>query len=263
MSVHPLAGKVAPYEVLINVPRLISAYYTHQPDPGDPAQRVAFGTSGHRGSSLDKSFNEVHILAISQAIAELRQSQGITGPLYLGMDTYALSEPALYTAIEVFAANRVETFIQQGLGYTPTPVISHTILAYNHGRTTGLADGVVITPSHKPPADGGFKYNPPAAGPAEKAILSNLSPERVKADELAGDRIIAKPTKAPYNDAAIGGLKVVTQNGWFAARPSGTEDVYKVYAESFISEEHLGRIQAEAQAMVDAALKTGEEKIDV
>ena len=546
MSVHPLAGKVAPYEYLINVPRLISAYYTYHPDPDNPAHRVAFGTSGHRGSSLNHSFNEAHILAISQAIYELRKSQGITGPLYLGMDTHALSEPALYTAIEVFAANGVETVIQQGRGYTPTPVISRAILAYNRGRNSGLADGVVITPSHNPPADGGFKYNPPSAGPADtqttkwiqdrandilannlkevrripfvkalkvpttheidyiqpyvedlknvvnmqaiaasglnigvdplggsgvgfwkpiaemyglnlhvvnprvdptfsfmtldhdgkirmdcsspyamasliglkdrfdiafgndsdfdrhgivtrsvglmnpnhylataiwylfqnrpswgkdvavgktlvsssmidrvaahlerrlcevpvgfkwfvdglvdgsfgfggeesagasflrqdgtvwttdkdgfildllaveilattgrdpgihyqkleqqfgktwyarkdapvspagKAVLANLSPEMVKADKLVGDEITAKLTRAPYNQAPIGGLKVVTDNGWFAARPSGTEDVYKIYAESFIGEEHLSMIQAEAQAIVDNALK--------
>ncbi len=547
MTDHPLAGKVAPYEYLINVPRLISAYYAYQPDPSNPDQRVAFGTSGHRGSSLDKSFNEAHILAASQAIAELRKSQNITGPLYLGMDTHALSEPALYTAIEVFAANGVDIFIQEGFGYTPTPVISHAILAYNHGKTVGLADGVVITPSHNPPSDGGYKYNPPSAGPADtgttkwiqdranaiianglkevkripfekalkasttheidyvmpyvedlknvvnmkviaayglkigidplggagvgfwgpivetyklnievvnprvdptfsfmtldhdgkirmdcsspyamasliglkdrfdiacgndtdydrhgivtrsvglmnpnhylataiwylfqnrpgwgkdvaigktlvsssmidrvaahlgrklcevpvgfkyfvdglldgsfgfggeesagasflrhngtvwttdkdgfildllaveilattgrdpgehyqalekqfgqtwysrndapvstagKAVLANLSPEKVEAKELVGDKITAKLTQAPYNHAAIGGLKVVTENGWFAARPSGTEDVYKIYAESFIGEEHLNKIQAEAQAIVDAALKT-------
>jgi len=546
MSIHELAGQVAPYEYLINVPRLISAYYTHQPDPSNPAHRVAFGTSGHRGTSLENNFNEAHILAISQAISELRKSQNINGPLYMGMDTHALSEPALYTAIEVFAANGVDIAIQKGLGYTPTPSISHAILAYNHGRTTGLADGVVITPSHNPPGDGGFKYNPPSAGPAdttttkwiqdranailakalkgvkripyekamntpsthqfdyvrpyvedlknvvnmqaiaaaglkigvdpmggagvgywepiaetyklnlhvvnprvdptfsfmtldhdgkirmdcsspyamaslvklkdkydiaygndtdydrhgivtrsvglmnpnhflataiwylfqnrpgwgkevavgktlvsssiidrvaahlgrklcevpvgfkwfvdglldgsfgfggeesagasflrhngttwttdkdgiildllaveilavtgrdpgehyqdlearfgktwyarkdaptgpaEKAILSNLSPERVKANELVGDRITAKLTKAPYNNAAIGGLKVMTENGWFAARPSGTEDVYKIYAESFVGAEHLSSIQAEAQAIVDEALK--------
>ncbi len=548
MSVHPLAGKVAPYQTLINVPRLISAYYTYQPDPGNPAHRVAFGTSGHRGSSLNHNFNEMHILAISQAIVELRTSQGITGPLYLGMDTHALSEPALNTAIEVFAANGVDVVIQQGLGYTPTPVISHAILTYNQNRTAGLADGVVITPSHNPPEDGGFKYNPPSAGPAdtkttqwiqdraneimanglkevkrvplekalkaptthdydyvtpyvadlenvinmpaiaaaglkigvdpmggsgvaywepiaekyglnievvnprvdptfgfmtldhdgkirmdcsspyamaslvklkdqfdiafgndsdydrhgivtrsvglmnpnhflataiwylfqnrpgwgkdvaigktlvsssmidrvaahlgrklcevpvgfkwfvdglvdgsfgfggeesagasflrhdgtvwttdkdgfildllaveilattgrdpgehyqaleaqfgkawyarkdaptspaEKAVLANLSAERVEATELTGDTIIAKLTHAPCNNAAIGGLKVVTANGWFAARPSGTENVYKIYAESFISADHLSRIQAEAQAIVDAALKQG------
>jgi phosphoglucomutase len=546
MSIHPLAGKVAPYEYLIHVPRLISAYYTHQPDPGNPAHRVAFGTSGHRGSSLEDSFNEAHILAISQAIYELRKSQGITGPLYLGMDTHALSEPALATAVEVFAANEVETVIQQGFGYTPTPVISHAILTYNHKRSSGLADGVVITPSHNPPEDGGFKYNPPSAGPADtqttrwiqdraneiianglkevkripyekalkarttraydyitpyvedlkhvinmpviaaaglkigvdpmggsgvaywepiaekyglkievvnprvdptfsfmtldhdgkirmdcsspyamaslvklkdqfdiafgndsdydrhgivtrsvglmnpnhflataiwylfqnrpgwgnevaigktlvsssmidrvaghlgrklcevpvgfkwfvdglldgsfgfggeesagasflrqdgtvwttdkdgfildllaveilattgrdpgehyqdlerqfgkawyarkdapvspagKAVLANLTPERVEASELVGDKITAKITHAPYNGAPIGGLKVVTDNGWFAARPSGTEDVYKIYAESFVSAEHLSRIQAEAQAIVDAALR--------
>ena len=161
MSLHPLAGKPAPYELLVNVPRLISAYYTTEPDVSDPAQRVAFGTSGHRGSSFRGSFNEDHILAISQAICEYRQAQGITGPLFIGMDTHALSEPALATAIEVFAANEQEIMIQQGLGYTPTPVISHAILTYNRGRTSGLADGVVITPSHNPPDDGGFKYNPP------------------------------------------------------------------------------------------------------
>jgi phosphoglucomutase len=546
MSVHPLAGQAAPREILINVPRLISAYYTHRPDPSDPAQRVAFGTSGHRGSSLNHSFNEAHILAISQAITELRKAQNISGPLYLGMDTHALSEPALYTAIEVFAANQVETVIQEGFGYTPTPVISYAILAYNRGRSSGLADGVVITPSHNPPGDGGFKYNPPSGGPADtsttqwiqdranqilvnglkdvkripfekamrspathpydyikpyvddlrsvldmqaiqqaglkigvdpmggsgvaywapiaetygldlhvvnpyvdptfgfmtldhdgkirmdcsspyamaslvklkdqfdiafgndsdydrhgivtrsvglmnpnhflsvaiwylfqnrpgwgeevgigktlvsssmidrvaahlnrklcevpvgfkwfvdglldgsfgfggeesagasflrhdgttwttdkdgfildllaaeilavtgrdpgvhyqaleeqfgrawyarrdapvtpsgKTALANLSPDMVAASELVGDQITAKLTHAPYNNAPIGGLKVVTNNGWFAARPSGTEDVYKIYAESFISEDHLNRIQAEAQAIVDAALE--------
>jgi phosphoglucomutase len=547
MGVHELAGKPAPYDYLVNVPRLISAYYTQQPDPDNPAQRVAFGTSGHRGSSLTNSFNETHILAISQAISELRRDRDITGPLYLGIDTHALSEPALYTAIEVLAANGVELVIQSDFGYTPTPVISHAILTYNRGRSSGLADGVVITPSHNPPGDGGFKYNPPSAGPADtattkliqdraneiliggvkavkrmpleralkaetthvrdyvrpyvddlksvvnmevitaaglaigadplggasvgfwepiaeryrlniqvvntrvdpafsfmtldhdgkirmdcsspyamaslvelkdrfdiafgndpdcdrhgivtrsaglmnpnhflataiwylfqnrpgwgkevaigktlvssamidrvaahlerklcevpvgfkwfvdglldgsfgfggeesagasflrrdgsvwttdkdgfildllaveilattgrdpgvhyraleeqfgrcwyarrdapvspagKAVLVNLSPERVEARQLAGDKITARLAHAPYNQAAIGGLKVVTANGWFAARPSGTEDVYKIYAESFISEEHLGRIQAEAQVIVDTALST-------
>ncbi len=131
---------------------------------------MAFGTSGHRGSSNKNSFNEAHILAISQAICEYRNSQGISGPLYLGMDTHALSEPALYSAIEVFAANGVETMVQVGFGYTPTPVISHAILGYNHRRTVGLADGVVITPSHNPPEDGGYKYNPPSGGPADTGI---------------------------------------------------------------------------------------------
>jgi phosphoglucomutase len=550
MSVHPLAGKAAPYETLINVPRLISAYYTLQPDPANPAHRVAFGTSGHRGSSLENSFNEAHILAISQAISELRKSQGISGPLFIGMDTHALSEPALYSAIEVFAANGVETMIQQGMGYTPTPVISHAILTYNNRRSSGQADGVVITPSHNPPSDGGFKYDPPSGGPADtsttrwiqdranliiagglkevkripfekamksptthehdyvrpyvddlknvinldaiaaarlkvgvdpmggsgvgfwdpiavtyglnlnvvnprvdptfsfmtldhdgkirmdcsspyamaslvglkdqfdiafgndtdydrhgivtksvglmnpnhflataiwylyqnrpgwghevavgktlvsssmidrvaahlkrrlcevpvgfkwfvdglldgsfgfggeesagasflrrdgttwttdkdgfildllaveilavtgkdpgihyqaleqqfgktwyarkdapvsaagKAALGKLSPEQVAASELVGDKIIAKLTNAPCNNAPIGGLKVVTENGWFAARPSGTEDVYKIYAESFVSENHLDKIQEEAQAIVDTALNSANE----
>jgi len=546
MSVHELAGKKAPSELLINVPRLVSAYYTHKPDPGDPAQRVSFGTSGHRGSSLERSFNEDHVLAICHAVCELRKSRGITGPLYAGMDTHALSEPALRTAIEVFAANGVDLFIQKDFGYTPTPVISHAILTYNRDRSSGLADGVVITPSHNPPGDGGFKYNPPEAGPADpettkliqdranellrdglkavarlpleralktdttheydyvvpyvedlnsvlnmeaiaaaglkigvdpmggsgvafwdpiaerygldievvnrevdptysfmtvdhdgkirmdcsspyamaslielkddfdvafgndsdydrhgivtpgvglmnpnhylavavwylfqnrpdwaedvavgktlvsssmidrvaadigrrlcevpvgfkwfvdglldgsfgfggeesagasflrkdgtvwttdkdgllldllaaeiiattgrdpgehyaaledrfgkavyervdtpatpaqKAVLKELSPEMIEAEDLAGDRILAKLTRAPGNEAPIGGLKVVTENGWFAARPSGTEDVYKIYAESFEGLEHLKKIQQEAQDIVLAAFR--------
>jgi phosphoglucomutase len=546
MSVHELAGEPAPRELLVNVPRLVSAYYTHRPDPDNPAHRVAFGTSGHRGSSLNYSFNEDHILATCQAICELRRSRGISGPLYLGMDTHALSEPALYTAVEVFAANGVEIMIQSGRGYTPTPVISHAILSYNRGRTSGLSDGVVMTPSHNPPGDGGIKYNPPEAGPADtetttwiqkraneilrhglkevkrmplaralrasttheydyvapyvadletvldmqaiaaaglkigvdpmggsgvafwdpiaeaygldlevvnrnvdptfsfmtldhdgkirmdcsspyamaslialkdrfdvafgndadydrhgivtrsvglmnpnhylataiwylfqhrprwgktvsvgktlvsssmidrvaahlgrelcevpvgfkyfveglldgslgfggeesagasflrrdgtvwttdkdgflldllaveimavtgrdpgehyqaledqfgrseyervdvpaspaqKAVLANLSPEMVEAQQLAGERIVARLTHAPCNKAPIGGLKVVAENGWFAARPSGTEDVYKIYAESFLSREHLTRLQEEARAIVAAALR--------
>ncbi len=546
---HELAGKPAPYEYLVNVPRLVSAYYTHKPDPGDPAQRVAFGTSGHRGSSLKNSFNEDHILAISQALCEYRKANAINGPLYIGMDTHALSEPALFSAVEVFAANGMDIVIDKDLGYTPTPVISHAILTYNRSRTQGLADGVVITPSHNPPEDGGFKYNPPSGGPADthttkliqdraneillngmrdvrrmpleaalragsthrydflspyvldlksvidmdavragglklgvdpmggaglaywgpiaetyqldievvnkridptfsfmtldhdgrirmdcsspyamagliglkdnfdiafgndsdydrhgivtrsvglmnpnhylstaiwylfqnrpgwgedvaigktlvsssmidrvaaqlgrrlcevpvgfkwfvdglldgsfgfggeesagasflrkdgtvwttdkdgfildllaaemmvvtgrdpgelyqslearhgrafyartdapatppqKSALANLSPEMVTAEELAGEKINARLTHAPCNQAAIGGLKVVAENGWFAARPSGTEDVYKVYAESFKDEGHLGRIQEEAQLIVGAALEAGQ-----
>lgn len=544
MSLHPLAGKPAPYTMLVNVPRLVSAYYTGEPDPADPAQRVAFGTSGHRGSSFRNSFNEAHIQAISQAICEFRQAQGITGPLFIGMDTHALSEPALASAIEVFAGNEQEIMIDDCGGYTPTPAISHAILCYNRGRSDGLADGVVITPSHNPPDDGGFKYNPPAGGPADtvttksmqaraneilknesrevkripvgramkaetthkydyihpyvadlenvidlaairasglkigvdpmggasidfwqpiadryglnlevvnprvdptfgfmtvdkdgkirmdcsspyamaslivlkdrfdiafgndsdadrhgivtpsaglmnpnhylsvaigylyqhrpgwradaaigktlvsssmidrvaahlgrrlaevpvgfkwfvdglvdgsfgfggeesagasflrkdgtvwttdkdgiildllaaeitavtgsdpgvhyrklteqfgnpvyeradvvatpeqKAALERLSPEMVSAQDLAGEKIVAKLTRAPSNDAPIGGLKVVTENGWFAARPSGTEDIYKIYAESFKGKEHLERIFAEAQKIVAAA----------
>lgn len=546
MALHPLAGKPAPREILVNVPRLVSAYYTDHPNPANPAHAVAFGTSGHRGTSLACSFNDDHIAATSQAICEYRSAQGTTGPLFIGMDTHALSEPALSTAIEVFAANGVEVMVQAGRGYTPTPVISHAILTYNRGRSTGLADGVVITPSHNPPSDGGFKYNPPNGGPADtgatkiiqnranellagglagvqrmtlaralasgrvhdydyitpyvadlrnvidipaiqrtglkigvdpmggasvafwapiaelyglnleivnpyvdqtfgfmtvdhdgkirmdcsspyamasliglkdrfdiafgndtdcdrhgivtpsvglmnpnhylavaiwylyqhrpgwrpdaaigktlvsssmidrvaahlgrrlaevpvgfkwfvdglvdgsfgfggeesagasflrhdgtvwttdkdgiildllaaeitavtgkdpgmhyldlaarfgapvyqrmdapanaaqKKVLAALSPEMVAATELAGDPIIAKLTHAPWNGAAIGGLKVVTANGWFAARPSGTEDVYKIYAESFLGQEHLVRIQAEAQTIVAAAFQ--------
>ncbi len=546
MAAHPLAGQPAPRDLLVNVPRLVSAYYTNKPDVTIPEQQVAFGTSGHRGSSLQSSFNEDHILAICQALCEWRHTQGIDGPLYLGMDTHALSEPALASAVEVFAANGVELCVQRGLGYTPTPAVSHAILCYNRGRRSGLADGVVITPSHNPPDDGGFKYNPPSGGPADtattkwvqdranqllqdglsavrripfaralaaatthmhdyvepyvadlgnvldmaairaaglklgvdpmggaslpfwapiaerygldlsvvnpvidptfafmrvdkdgkirmdcsspaamaglidlkdrfavafgndpdadrhgivtpsvglmnpnhylavaiwylfqhrpdwradaavgktlvsssmidrvaaalgrplaevpvgfkwfvdglvdgsygfggeesagasflrrdgsvwttdkdgiildllaaeitavtgrdpgehyreleerfgrsvyarmdapaspaqKAVLSSLSPELVAATELAGEPIKAKLTRAPANDAPIGGLKVVTANGWFAARPSGTENIYKIYAESFKGEEHLAAIQAEAQAIVSAALQ--------
>ncbi len=167
MSVHELAGKPAPRSILVNVPRLISAYYTHKPDPSDSAQRVSFGTSGHRGSSFRNSFNEAHILAVSQAVCEYRKAKRITGPLFLGMDTHALSEAALATAVEVFAARRIDVMVQRGLRYTPTPAVSHAILTYNRGRRTGLADGVVITPSHNPPEDGGFKYNPPEGGPAD------------------------------------------------------------------------------------------------
>ncbi len=547
MSLHELAGKPAPRELLINVPRLVSAYYTHRPDIEDPTQKVAFGTSGHRGSSLKCSFNERHILAICQAICEHRADAGIKGPLFVGIDTHALSEPALATAVEVFAANGVTIRLQQGLGYTPTPVISHAIITFNAQNASAVqADGVVITPSHNPPDDGGFKYNPPHGGPADsdatgaiqdranailaddckavrrlgysqafaadttelvdlmrpyiddlrhvvdveaiagaglkigvdpmggsgiafwepiaetyglnievvnkavdptfsfmtvdkdgkirmdcsspyamasliglkdrfdiafgndadydrhgivtksrgllnpnhylavaieylfsnrpgwskdaavgktlvsssmidrvatslerklsevpvgfkwfvdglrdgsygfggeesagasflredgtvwttdkdgiildllaaeicaktgkdpgehyatleqrfgspiyqrtdapatpaqKAVLKTLSPEQVTADELAGEAITAKLTQAPGNDAAIGGLKVVTENGWFAARPSGTEDVYKIYAESFKGQGHLDQIAEQAQAIVDAAFK--------
>jgi phosphoglucomutase len=542
---HPLAGKPAPRSILVDVPRLVSAYYIDAPDPTIEAQRVAFGTSGHRGSSLKTAFNEAHILAVTQSVCLYRRQQGIDGPLFLGKDTHALSEPAFVTALEVLTANGVVVMIDAAGGYTPTPVISHAILGYNRGRTSHLADGIVITPSHNPPEDGGIKYNPPDGGPAdtdvtswmekaanqllaernrevrrtpfrlalasatvhrhdfigpyvddlrqvidvdaiataglrlgvdpmggaavhywapiaerlglsidvvndvvdptfgfmtvdkdgrirmdcsspfamagliglkdrydvafgndtdcdrhgivtpsaglmnpnhylavaiwylfqnrpgwradaaigktlvssslidrvarqlgrrlaevpvgfkwfvpglldgsfgfggeesagasflrrdggvwttdkdgvildllaaeitarqgrdpgeiyreltaqlgdpvyermdapatpaEKAILKKLSPELVSARQLAGEPITAKLTRAPGNDAPIGGLKVVAENGWFAARPSGTEDVYKIYAESFRGRDHLQRIQEEAQAMVSAAL---------
>jgi len=545
MALHPLAGKPAPESLLTNIPRLVASYYSLDPDPAEPSHRVAFGTSGHRGCSEQHSFNEAHILAISQAVAEYRATQGIDGPLFVGMDTHALSEPALISTVEVFAANGVEVMLDADGGYTPTPVVSHAILGHNRGRRDHLADGVVITPSHNPPSDGGFKYNPPSGGPAdtavtgwieqranellaapgdirrwtwerssragnvhrhdflspyvndlgsvvdmeairasgirigadpmggsgvaywepiaerygidlervnatvdpsfrfmrvdkdgkirmdcsspsamagliglkdrydiafgndtdfdrhgivtpsvglmnpnhflavaihwlfsnrpgwsagaaigktlvsssmidriaadlgrrlcevpvgfkwfvdglldgsfgfggeesagasflrldgttwvtdkdgiildllaaeitarsgrdpgehyrdlearfgspvyeridapanrgEKAVLANLSPEQVTATELAGEPITARLTRAPGNDASIGGLKVVAANGWFAARPSGTEDIYKIYAESFIGPEHLRRIQQEARAIVSAALQ--------
>ncbi len=547
MNAHKLAGKRAPRELLANIPRLLSAYYTRKPDIGNPHNLVSFGTSGHRGSSFKNSFNEDHVLAICQAICELKKNRSITGPLYVGKDTHALSESAFFTAIEVFSANNIDIMIQTGFGYTPTPVISHAILTYNQNRTSGLADGVVITPSHNPPDDGGFKYNPPTGGPADtettniiqdraneilmqglkdvkrmpveralnanttheydyvlpyvkdlenivdmkaiasaglkigvdpmggagvdywnpiaekyrldievvnkyvdptfsfmavdkdgkirmdcsspyamaglielkdefdiafgndpdydrhgivtrstglmnpnhylsvavwylfqnrsdwpkdaavgktvvsssmidrvaahlgrrlsevpvgfkwfvdglidgsygfggeesagasflrkngtvwttdkdgivldllaaeilattqrdpgehykelqnqfgnpvyeridapasreqKAVLGKLTPDMVEAEELAGESIISKLTHAPGNNAAIGGLKVVAESGWFAARPSGTEDIYKIYAESFIGTEHLRKIQDEAQAIVTAAFKT-------
>jgi phosphoglucomutase len=169
-SLSPLAGKPAPPGLLVDVPRLITAYYTERPDPTVRAQRVAFGTSGHRGSSLDCSFNEAHVLAISQAICAHRKQQNIDGPLFMGFDTHALSAPAFASALEVLAGNGVEVMIAGGDEYTPTPAISHAILSYNRGRTSGLADGIVITPSHNPPDSGGFKYNPPNGGPADTGI---------------------------------------------------------------------------------------------
>ncbi len=183
MKIHPFAGKKAPRYVLANIPRLVSAYYTHRPDVSEPAQQVAFGTSGHRGSSLKNSFNQDHILAISQAICEYRAVHHIDGPLFMGMDTHALSEPALVTALEVFAAAGVTVMIAKGMGYTPTPVISHAILTHNQNRQRGLADGVVITPSHNPPEDGGFKYNPPHGGPAEADITGRIAG---RANEILG-----------------------------------------------------------------------------
>src|SRR5580704_12381595 len=172
MKIDPLAGKPATPSMLVDVPRLVTAYYTETPDPSVPEQRVAFGTSGHRGSAFDKAFNEGHILAISQAICLYRAQQKIDGPLFLGMDTHALSAPALATALEVLAANGVEVMIAEADEYTPTPAVSHAILTYNRGRTVGLADGIVITPSHNPPRDGGFKYNPPNGGPAETTVTA-------------------------------------------------------------------------------------------
>jgi phosphoglucomutase len=170
MKIDPLAGTLPNSSALVDVPRLITAYYVERPDPSIPEQRVAFGTSGHRGSAFNRTFNEQHILATTQAICAYRRRHRITGPLFLGKDTHALSEPAFVTALEVLAANNVEVMIAREEEYTPTPVISHGILTYNHGRKSGLGDGIVITPSHNPPEDGGFKYNPPTGGPADTAI---------------------------------------------------------------------------------------------
>ncbi len=184
MAVHPLAGKAVPRTNLTDIAELISLYYETQPDVNDPRQCVAFGTSGHRGSSLNTSFTEDHIMAISQAICEYRAKEGITGPLFIGKDTHALSTPAEKTALQVFAANGVTAIIDKDGGYTPTPVISHAILTYNKGRTSGLADGVVITPSHNPPDNGGFKYNPPNGGPADTDVTGWIAD---RANELLAD----------------------------------------------------------------------------
>ena len=170
MKISPLAGRIAPPEILVNVSKLVTAYYSEIPDVAVPGQSVAFGTSGHRGSSFDKTFNEYHVLAITQAICLYRKEQGVNGPLFIGIDSHALSEPAFVSALEVLAANEVEVMISAGGEYVPTPAISQAILVYNQGRTTGLADGIVITPSHNPPNGGGFKYNPTNGGPADTAV---------------------------------------------------------------------------------------------
>jgi phosphoglucomutase len=190
--ISPLAGKPAPRSLLVDVPRLVSAYCTGVPDPSVPAQRVAFGTSGHRGSSFEGSFNEWHVLAITQAICQYRQSQHIAGPLFLGIDTHALSQPACASALEVLAANGIDVMLATNDEYTPTPAISHAILTHNRKRTSGLADGIVVTPSHNPPDNGGFKYNPPNGGPAGTDITAGI--------EAAANR---------YLEAALSGVRRV------------------------------------------------------
>jgi phosphoglucomutase len=182
-GINPLAGQPAPAASLVNVPRLITAYYSERPDPAIAAQRVAFGTSGHRGSSFELGFNELHVLAISQAICEHRRRRNIDGPLFMGFDTHALSAPAFASALEVLAANGVDVMIAAGDEYTPTPVISRAILMHNRGRTSGLADGIVITPSHNPPDSGGFKYNPPNGGPADSDVTTAIE---IRANALLG-----------------------------------------------------------------------------
>ena len=206
MTDSPLAGKPAPPGILVDVAKLVTAYYTGRPDPAVPAQRVAFGTSGHRGSSFDDAFNEAHILAMTEAICRHRRERGIDGPLFLGIDTHALSEPAFATALEVLAAHEVEVRVDADGGYTPTPVVSHAILTHNRGRHDGLSDGIVITPSHNPPRYGGFKYNPPTGGPAETDVTAGIEKT---ANELLGegcrsvrrmpfDRARRAPTTRPH-----------------------------------------------------------------
>jgi phosphoglucomutase len=186
MTVSPLAGKPAPESILANIPRLVTDYYALEPDPAETSQKVAFGTSGHRGTSLECSFNEEHVLAITQAICLHRRQQGIDGPIFMGIDTHALSEPAFVSALEVLAANEVDVMIDDRDSFTPTPVVSHAILAYNRGRSSGLADGIVVTPSHNPPEDGGFKYDPPSGGPADSATTKWIQD---KSNELIAGRL--------------------------------------------------------------------------
>lgn len=197
MSLNALAGKPAPRDILVNVPRLITAYYTEVPDPSVASQRVAFGTSGHRGSAFDRAFNEWHILAITQGICEYRKKQGTDGPLFLVMDTHALSVPALASALEVLAANGVDVMLAEKDEYTPTPTLSHAILTYNRGRKSGLADGIVITPSHNPPDSGGFKYNPTNGGPADTAVTGWIE---TRANELL-EQGLREVKRIPYEQA--------------------------------------------------------------
>jgi phosphoglucomutase len=197
MKISPLAGHPAPPAMLLDVSKLVTAYYTEVPDPSVPVQRVAFGTSGHRGSAFERTFNEWHVLAISEAICRYRRRQGIDGPLFLGFDTHALSVPARATALEVLGANGIDVMLAERDEYTPTPAVSHAILCYNLGRTTGLADGIVITPSHNPPDNGGFKYNPPNGGPADTAVTSWIE---ARANELV-ERGLAGVKRIPYEKA--------------------------------------------------------------
>ena len=232
MSVSPLAGKSAPPSMLVNIARLVTAYYTNHPDPAEKAHLVEFGTSGHRGSSFSNSFNEDHILAITQAICEYRKAKGITGPLFLGKDTHALSEPSFATAIEVLAANQVHVLVQPDLGYTPTPVISHAILVHNR-RGNGTADGIVITPSHNPPEDGGFKYNPPDGGPADTAVTASIQ-----------DRA---------NELLRGKNRAVRRMAFELAMRSGTVKTHD-YIGSFVGE--LGLV-VDMEAIRSAGLRLG------
>ena len=205
-TISPLAGKLLDASRLLDVPRLLAAYFSGKPDPAIPGQRVSFGTSGHRGSSFDLSFNEDHILAITQAVCDHRRQAGIDGPLFIGIDTHALSRPALATALEVFAANEVDVFVDKDDGFTPTPVISHSILTHNRQRTAGLADGVVLSPSHNPPEDGGYKYNPPHGGPADTDVTGSIEKRAnaLMAASLADVRRVALPSSHVHRRDYVG-----------------------------------------------------------
>jgi phosphoglucomutase len=233
MSTHPLAGKPAPKDLLINVSRLEAAFYEAKPDLANPNQLVSFGTSGHRGSSSNATFTEAHILAITQAICEYRRNQGVTGPLFMGKDTHALSRPAERVALQVLAANAVETFIQRDDGFTPTPVISRAILTHNRGRSESLADGIVITPSHNPPADGGLKYNPPNGGPADTDVTDWI---QNRANELLC--------------AGNGGVQRIGFDAALKASTTHAEDFVTPYVED------LGNV-IDLEAIRSAGLKIG------
>jgi phosphoglucomutase len=232
-GIHPLAGKPAPANVLIDPDQLCSEYYDRRPDISDPAQRVTFGTSGHRGSALHGSFNEYHVLAITQAICEYRRKESISGPLFIARDTHAVSGPALRSALEVLAANGVQTMIDRNDGYTPTPVLSHAILTYNRGRTAQQADGIVITPSHNPPEDGGFKYNPPNGGPADTSVTRWI-------EERA-------------NALLVGALQGVARTPWEQAQRAPTLERYD-YVDGYVRD--LGAV-IDMQAIGSARLNIG------
>ncbi len=233
MAINPRAGKPADPQTLVNLPRLITSYYALRPDPAEKTQRVAFGTSGHRGSSFHAAFNENHILAITQAICCYRKEQNTSGPLFLGMDTHALSEPALVSALEVLAANEVEVMIDQDNGYTPTPALSHAILTYNRGRKDGLSDGIVITPSHNPPEDGGFKYNPPSGGPADTSATKWIENEA--------------------NEYLANGLKDVRRIPYAQALKAGTTHKYD-YVSNYVNQ--LNSV-VDLESIASSGLKLG------
>jgi phosphoglucomutase len=230
---HPLAGKPAPRSMLVDIPRLVTAYYAQTPDPKLASERVAFGTSGHRGSSLTQSFNEAHIVAVSQAVCDHRRTRNIDGPLFLGIDTHALSEPALESALSVLAANGVTVLVDQARGYTPTPVISHAIVSYNAVRSAGFADGIVITPSHNPPDDGGFKYNPPHGGPADSDVTKDI--------ETRANR---------YIEAGLAGVKRIGARAAWSADSTVRYDYITHYVEDLAN-------VIDMQAIRDARLKLG------